>query len=311
MVRSLVLVCCLALAVSACNLSGGITPGDETTSSTVAVTTTTQPVTTTVTLPPAETSERGVVTEVTDGDTFTASIGGQSVEVRLLGINAPELDECFGGDALSVLTRAIGGSEVVLERGEEDLDQFGRALRYAYVETAEGTQLVNRDLVAEGFAVAMQSGHPRQDEFKAIEGDAYSSGRGMWATFACGEPEGGFPDRPQIRFHDGQSNPPGADDENIDEEWIEILNLGYGRVNLSGWVVRDESSVNRFTIPNGTVLGVGDTLRIVTGCVTSGGNVLGWCADTPVWNNDGDTALLLDDLGNVVHRWVIAPVSDG
>jgi len=135
--------------------------------------------------------------------------------------------------------------------------------------------------------------------------DASTSGIGMWATFACGQPEGGAPDRPQLRVADVSYDPAGDDTGSLDDEWVEIVNESYGTVNMSGWTVRDESSSNRFVLPS-TSVNPGNTLRIVTGCGTDGGGILHWCSDTPVWNNDGDTVILQDELGNTVDHWPYA-----
>src|SRR5688572_30825785 len=37
-----------------------------------------------------------IVTTVSDGDSFRAEAPSGAIEVRLLGLNAPELDECHG-----------------------------------------------------------------------------------------------------------------------------------------------------------------------------------------------------------------------
>jgi endonuclease YncB( thermonuclease family) len=303
--RAAPLVAALVVVAAACNLPGSADPiPDEstTTSATIAVATTT---TTEITLPPEEDTERGVVTEVIDGDTFVADVAGVSAEVRILGINAPEDDECFGGEARSVLTRLIDGSEVVLVAGLEDVDQFGRSLREVFIEGSDGTVSIAAEMVAEGMAVALSAPDAAAQQLKAIEGQAYASGNGMWATFACGQPEGGFPDRPQIRVSEVMADPEGPDEGALDGEWVDIVNEGYGNVSIAGWVIRDESASNRLILPAGTGLGVGESLRVVTGCGSSRPQTVYWCADGPVWSNDGDTVYLLDNLGNAVERFVV------
>ena len=178
----------VAALAAACNLQEGIGDGTDA-AATTSTTSTTEPAptTTTITLPPEETAERGVVTTVIDGDTFAAVVAGVEVTVRLLGINAPETDECFGSDARSTLTRLLGGFEVVMEAGPEEIDDFGRMLRYVYVEDPDGTMFVNQDLVAEGFAVGVQSDHPNAAAFEALEAAAFASGKGMWGSVVCGE----------------------------------------------------------------------------------------------------------------------------
>lgn len=254
---------------------------------------------TTATLPPVEERVSGTVTAVTDGDTLTVSVAGVDTEVRLLGVNAPEIDECWGPEAGSALTDLVLGREVLLASGEEDLDSFGRALRFVFLEEGDSVELVNARLVAEGNAVAIQNGNAYADAMKADEARAFQSGRGMWGTFACGDAEGVTVDRPVIRVSEISFDPPGPDDDALDQEYVTIVNEGYGRVSIANWVLRDESTTNRLTFPGGLVLGVGESVTIVTGCSGPQDAIL-WCSDTPVWSNGGDTVIVSDTLGNAV-----------
>ena len=289
-----------AVFVAACTGSDDpAPPASEPAADTSEATTTTA-----VTLPPDET-ERAVVEGVLDGDSLRVTLDGVSEDVRLLGINAPEQDECFAEEARSILTGLVAGVEVALVAGEEERDRNDRLLRYVYLEGEDGPILVNDEMVRAGQAVAVQNGHEMQAEFKDLENRAYASGIGMWATFACGQPEGGAPDRPQLRVADVSYDPTGDDASSLDDEWVEIVNESYGTVNMSRWTVRDESSSNRFVVPN-LSLNPGDTLRIITGCGTDGGGTVYWCSDLPVWNNDGDTVILQDELGNTVEHWPYA-----
>jgi hypothetical protein len=99
-------------------------------------------------------------------------------------------------------------------------------------------------------------------------------------------------------------NPDGPDNELLSEETVTIVNEGYGRVSISGWVMRDESSRNRFTFPSGTVLAPGDSVTVVTGCEGGPAGAIRWCNDGAVWSNDGDTIIVSDTLGNaVIWHW--------
>jgi endonuclease YncB( thermonuclease family) len=263
--------------------------------------------TTTVTLPPVEERSTGTVTAITDGDTATMIIDGVETEVRLLGINAPERTECWGPEAGSALTDLILGREVELASGEEDLDSFGRALRFVYVVEGPEVVLVNARMVADGNAVAIQNGNVHAEDMKASEARAFQSGRGMWGTFACGDSEGVAADRPVVRVAELAFDPPGPDDDALGEEFITIVNEGYGRVSIANWVLRDESSSNRLTFPSGTVLAVGESVTVVTGCDGGPADAIYWCSDTPVWSNGGDTAIVSDTLGNAVIWYTYGP----
>ena len=105
--------------------------------------------TTQATLPPDET-ERAVVEGVLDGDSLRVSLSGSAEEVRLLGINAPERDECFAEEARSALTALVAGVEVAMLPGDEDRDRNGRLLRYVYIEDPAGPILVNETLLRDG-----------------------------------------------------------------------------------------------------------------------------------------------------------------
>ena len=107
-------------------------------------------------------------------------------------------------------------------------------------------------------------------------------------------------DRPVVRVSELSFDPAGPDDDALGQEFITIVNEGYGRVSIANWVLRDESSSNRLTFPSGTVLAVGESVTVVTGCEGGPADAIYWCSDTPVWSNGGDTAIVSDTLGNAV-----------
>ena len=296
--RALLLIGVLVLA--ACDTRPQAPEFTETTTTTTTLPGGEAATTTTATLPPVEERIAGTVIDVTDGDTLTLAIDGVPTDVRLLGINAPEMTECWGPEAATVLSNAVNGRELLLVAGDEDVDSFGRSLRYVYLETPEGVTFINASLVQDGHAVALQNGHEFATDWKGMEARAFQSGRGMWATFACGDEEGVNADRPVMRVQDIAFDPTGPDDDALGEESITIVNEGYGRVAISGWVLRDESSSNRLTFPSGIVLAPGDTVTVVTGCDGGPPDAIYWCNDSPVWSNGGDTAIVSDTLGNAV-----------
>ncbi len=69
---------------------------------------------------------------------------------------------------------------------------------------------------------------------------------------------------------------------------------------------KDESASHRYDFPIGFTLLGGETVAIRTGCEIDSegpsetGTDLFWCWSSAIWNNDGDTAFLLDDSGNIV-----------
>jgi len=252
------------------------------------------------TLPPPEEQVVASVVSVTDGDTVRVRINAIEFDVRMLGINAPEREECWGPESTAHLTAMIGGLDVFLVSGEQDTDEFGRLLRYIFLDEPSGPILVNSVMVENGNALGLSNGHEHERSFKSLEASAFQSGAGMWGTFVCGDAEGTSADRPVVRVSMVLFDPTGPDNENLDEEYVTIVNEGYGRVSMSGWVLRDESSRNRMTFPADTVLAPGDEITVVTGCSGGPTGSVHWCNDGAVWSNQGDTVIVSDTLGNAV-----------
>ncbi|HUG75218.1 MAG TPA: lamin tail domain-containing protein [Acidimicrobiia bacterium] len=233
--------------------------------------------------------DAAVLGAVLDGDSLTVRISGEDEELRLLGINAPERDECWADEARAALADAIDGAALVIEGDERD--RFGRRLGYL---SADGTDVAGL-LIHDGHAIAMSSAHPRRDDYIDLEWRAFTAERGMWARDACGPP---LP-RHGVAVLDVEYDAPGPDGDNPNGEWVTIINRG-DATDLTGWGVRDESSVHRYRFPDAFVIAGGAEVRILSGCGVDTPVTLHWCADGPVWNNGGDSAMLVDPLGNVV-----------
>ena len=247
------------------------------------------------TLPPAEAppGDPGAVIDVLDGDSLLIDVSGVEEEVRLIGINAPESEECLGPEARDTLLGRLGGARVTLVAGgDDDRDQFGRLLRYVYV----GGSNVNQTMLRNGFAVAVSSGHPLEEEFEVAEERAFREAAGMWSPEVCGGP------RPQraIDVVEVASDPAGAD---LEGEFVDIRNSGELVAEMAGWVLRDESSGNRYVFPEGYELFPLDQVRVHTGCGEDDRDDLYWCHSQPVWNNDGDSVLLFNAGGSIVARF--------
>jgi PGF-CTERM protein len=143
----------------------------------------------------------GTVENVSDGDTVDVRMeSGRLESIRLLGVDTPELPENedaelpeewegiddvdylgTAGESASAFAKAeLADADVTVAFDEaEDLrDPFGRLL--AYVDYDGGTSF-NRRLLEEGHARLYDSSLARHDEFWAVEDEARSAGRGLWA----------------------------------------------------------------------------------------------------------------------------------
>lgn len=241
------------------------------------------------------------VVSVTDGDTITVELNGVTERVRLIGINAPEAGECFSAAATAALRSLTVGTTVTLVTDTSARDDFGRLLRYVFVDDPlRGTVFVNEAMIEGGFAIAnrFEPDTARADDFDAAQARAQEAGFGLWAEAACGEP-------PPIDLVivDITADAPGDDNDNKNGEWVTIRSRS-GAADLTDFVLRDESASHRFTFPDRFVLAEGATVRVFSGCGASSETHLYWCnPGSAVWNNDGDTAFLLDPNGNIVAQF--------
>ena len=277
------------VAISVLLASCGIDDADSSTAATpTKAVATTGP---TGTVPPDGTPAELV--RVLDGDSIEARLSGTTVEVRLVGINAPERDECHGDAARDALADYLEGKPLTLvATGDEDTDRFGRLLRYVY---AEGSGVAEAMLTS-GHANVLQGDYSREDALVALTEDAVHAELGMWRPNACGPPLA-----TTLRVTTVEYDPRGPDRDNAAQEYVVITNAGDAPLDLTDWIVRDESSQHRYHFPPIT-LAPGASLRLRSGCGDDGGDDLYWCAGDAVWSNGGDTVLLQDPNGNVVDR---------
>lgn len=231
---------------------------------------------------------------VFDGDSIEVSRGdGTRAEVRLIGINAPEGDECHGDDARNALEMLLEDASLTVVADGEDTDRFGRLLRYVYANNRN----INSALVGSGDALALQSGHELEPEFVSAGDRAAHDELGMWSPTACGPQV----IAPAVAIADYEFDPAGRDAENANDEWVAFTNES-GTADLSGFTLRDESTQHRFVFPDGFTLAQGETVTVHSGCGADSPGDLFWCASDPVWSNGGDTIILQLPGGAVVLR---------
>lgn len=129
---------------------------------------------------------RAVVTRVVDGDTAEMLLDGLEIDVRFIGVDAPESVapdqpvECFGRRASAYTRSRLEGRTVRLEFDVERVDRFGRTLAYVWI----GDELFNGTLVAEGYA-AVTTFPPNVryvDRFVAAQRSAREADRGLWGA---------------------------------------------------------------------------------------------------------------------------------
>lgn len=128
-----------------------------------------------------------VVERVVDGDTIVIEDG---VRIRLLGIDAPEIAECFGEESKQALSALILGQEILLEKDQTAKDNYDRLLRYVILRSGNpevDDVFVNNELVRSGSAESFYIKPNRRylSQLQASEREAQEEGLGLWGFEGC------------------------------------------------------------------------------------------------------------------------------
>jgi hypothetical protein len=91
-------------------------------------------------------------------------------------------------------------------------------------------------------------------QYRLIVAQAQRGGRGIWDPHHCGPLE--QPDA-QVALTTSW-DAPGADNQNLNGEFVIVRNVGATDVDLSGWLLRDSSLTSWFYFPSGTLIRPGD-----------------------------------------------------
>jgi micrococcal nuclease len=124
------------------------------------------------------------VAYVIDGDTIEL---GSGERVRLLGIDTPELDECYYQEATDFARDLMNGQSVRLETDVTDRDKYDRLLRHVFVVyDSEEEVHVNYELIENGYAEILPIPPDRayRAEFRQAERLAEETELGRWGE--CG-----------------------------------------------------------------------------------------------------------------------------
>lgn len=122
---------------------------------------------------PIESAATFLVTRIKDGDTIVVvGLDQIALDVRLAGIDAPELDQPFGLEAKDYLARRLSGHKIALRNVRRD--KYGRVL----AEVFYNDEWINHQVVIDGFAWAYE---PCSDKISRAHSDAASRRIGLWS----------------------------------------------------------------------------------------------------------------------------------
>ncbi|MEW5937934.1 MAG: lamin tail domain-containing protein [Candidatus Thermoplasmatota archaeon] len=230
------------------------------------------------------------VARIIDGDTIEIE---NYTRVRLIGIDAPESGEPFYHECTSKLSQLIGSNKVRLEKDVEDKDHYGRLLRYVWV----GDLHVNLEMVRSGYATAYPYAPNTKyaSLFESAEQEARNAGLGIWASQEL------QPSPINVYISYVHYDAAGNDWDNLNDEYLVITNEESTAVTLSGWVIKDLAN-HDYIFPAFT-LDPGASVTLYTGSGTNTATALYWGSGAPIWNNDHDTAYLMDHTGALVDTY--------
>jgi micrococcal nuclease len=122
------------------------------------------------------------VLKVVDGDTIEVLIGDKKERIRLIGIDSPELSQCFGQEASKKAKEILTDKTIILESdsSQSDKDKYGRLLRYMFL--SDGTNF-DEFMVINGFAkeyTYRNISYKYQSEFFKAEIEAKKGNKGLW-----------------------------------------------------------------------------------------------------------------------------------
>ncbi|NLV14185.1 lamin tail domain-containing protein [Haloarcula argentinensis] len=266
------------------------------------------------------------VTAVVDGDTIQIAYeNGTGDTIRLIGVDTPEVHtendpaefegvpetdagaSCLRGagtNASSLVKQRLLGETVGLAF-DPNLNRRGyydRLLAYVVHDEA----LFNYRLVEAGNARVYDSEFTRADRFYAAEDAARSDRRGLWrctdsdAVTRTAIADGGSESASVVEIANIHADATGNDNENLNGEYVTLVNTGDEPVDLSGWAVSD-SAGHKYTFANLT-LDPNASVTLYTGSGTDTDTERYWGRDGAVWNNDGDTVIIRNASGATVLR---------
>lgn len=275
----------------------------------------------------------GKVVFVADGDTIDVDIAGdgtgRATRVRYIGIQAMELStysrtlsklrgDCWGVAAARNLYSLINGKRVRLSSRRASSVSGTNVRPRRHVAVMSGGRWVDTGAlqISAGLALPdlLPDEYTQNRDYMRRAQEAAAAGVGMWGNSTlCGEgPNQTEPLKVTVNW-DAEGN----DAANVNGEWIDIENLGTVPVPLGGWWVRDAAyrgyKAHGYTIPDGTVVEAGSSIRIHVGRGTNSADRLYWGLGENIFANVtegaqamGDGAWLFDPKGDM-RAWDMYP----
>ena len=115
------------------------------------------------------------VFRVFDGDSFMVRVRGQTLRIRIAGVDAPETGQPHGPESKVVLEKMLGGKRIEIETVGPDPDGY-RPARVSWQDYD-----IAEELVRAGAAWATSGGYGSSEDLRLLETQARAQRRGLWS----------------------------------------------------------------------------------------------------------------------------------
>jgi endonuclease YncB( thermonuclease family) len=218
--------------------------------------------------------ETARVEKVVDGDTArVTTTTGQFVTVRFSGMDSMETGRCNALPATRFMRKLINREQVRLSGTNPASVARGRLVRYVEVLNDGRWVDVQRVSLRQGHAVPLffKGETTRWRSYMAAAQRARRDGLGIWDDDRCGAgPSAGAGLRLWINY-DGD----GDEKNDLNSEWVRILNTGPTSVDLSTWWIRSGNH-EWFVFPSGSVVAPGEYTTVYVGTGVRSGSDHYW-----------------------------------
>ena len=269
----------------------------------------------------------GKVVRVNDGDTLSVDVAGDGTStprsIRLINVQAMEQTvysavvqrrrgECHSLVATARLEQLIkaGGGVVRLTAQQAGSSSRSRPLRSVAVKINGSWRDVGLDLIRRGLVLWQPFGAEWawNAQYRVAQAEAARDRVNLFDTDACGTGPAQTTALTVVVNYDAE----GADDRNLNGEWVRVDNASNMPLPLAGWWVRD-SALRRYTFPAGTVVPARGAIHVHVGSGTPTATHKYWAQTAPVFDNPslddrahGDGAYLFDPQGDL-RAWMQYP----
>ena len=224
--------------------------------------------------------ETGKVVKVFDGDTVDVLTCRGELNVRLIGVQAPEtvkptrFAQCGADEATNLMRTLLPvGAEVQLRSNNyassNNFQALARPYRYIFAKDANGnfTVDVQAKLLEAGLAMWFpnENEYVRNYQYLELLNEAARKGLGIWSGSFCKNESDQTPMNAIEIWVESDSPLP---NENPFGEYVLLRNTTDRDIDLSGWGIRDTSLElidAKLAIPSGTILKAGEVLTIYLG----------------------------------------------